>query len=70
VAAHYLTGKTGTAAITVKPAGGNNVTITWPAGTTLQSSATVNGTYTDVTGSPVSPLTIPANGTKFYRWRL
>jgi len=70
IAAHYLIGTAGTTALTVTPAGGNQVTITWPKGTVLQKAATVNGTYTDVTGSPVSPLTIPATGTVFYRWRL
>jgi len=69
VASHYLTGKAGTAALTVNAAGGNKVTITWPAGTTLQQAAAPQGTYTDVTGSPVSPLTIPASQTTFYRWR-
>jgi hypothetical protein len=70
VASHYLAGKAGTTAITIVPAAGGNVTINWPAGTTLTESGTVNGTYTFVPGSPVSPLTLPANGTKFYRWSL
>jgi hypothetical protein len=70
VATHYLVGKDGTAALTIVNAGGGNVTITWPAGTTLQQSGTVNGTYTAVPGSPVSPLTTAASGTKFYRWSL
>lgn len=71
VANHYVIGKGGTTALTIASAGGNNVTITWPAGTTLQSSTTgVTGSFTDVSGSPVSPLTIPASGTVFYRWRL
>ena len=69
IASHYLTGKAGTTALTISR-NGNNVTITWPAGTKLQSADNVTGTYADVTGSPVSPLTIPATGTKFYRWRL
>ena len=70
VGAHYMAGKVGTAPITITRAAGNNVTITWPAGTTLQESTAVTGAYTDVPGSPVSPLTVPAIGTKFYRWRL
>lgn len=70
VANHYVVGKAGTAALTITHATGNNVTITWPAGTTLQQSSLVTGTYTNTPGSPVSPLTIPASGTKFYRWSL
>jgi hypothetical protein len=70
IASHYVAGKAGTAALTIIPTGGGNVTITWPAGTTLQQSSLVTGTYTNTPGSPVSPLTIPATGTKFYRWTL
>ena len=70
VSTHYLVAKSGTVVFTILPSGNHSVTITWPAGTTLQQSATVNGTYTDVPGSPVSPLTIAASGTKFYRWKL
>lgn len=70
IANHYVTGKAGTAALTITPAAGNNVTVTWPAGTTLQQSSLVTGTYTNTPGNPVSPLTIPASGTKFYRWSL
>jgi hypothetical protein len=70
VASHYLAGKAGTSALTIVPAVGGNVTISWPAGTTLVRSSTVNGTYTAVPGSPVSPLTIPATATTFYRWSL
>ena len=69
IATHYLMGKAGTTAITIAKSG-TSVTITWPAGTTLQEAASVTGTFTDVAGSPGSPLTIPAAGTKFYRWRL
>lgn len=70
IASHYLVGKVGTAALTITRASGGNVTITWPAGTTLQQSSLVTGTYTNTPGNPVSPLTIPASGTKFYRWSL
>jgi len=70
VATHYVIGKAGTTALTITPAGAGSVTITWPAGTTLQQSSLVTGTYTNTPGSPVSPLTIPASGTKFYRWTL
>ena len=70
VARHYVSGKAGTTALTILPAAAGNVTITWPAGTTLVESSTVNGTYSPVSGSPVSPLTISASGTKFYGWRL
>ncbi len=71
IANHYLAGKAGTTALTIVPAAGGNVTISWPAGTTLRSSSTVNGTYNPVPGSPVSPLTIPATTTTtFYKWSL
>ena len=72
VAAHYVTGKAGTTALTIVNAGGGNVIVTWPAGTTLQECSTVNGTYTDVNlpGQPPNPWTHAATGTKFYRWRL
>ncbi len=69
IATHYLMGKAGTTALTILKSGAN-VTIAWPSGTTLQQSTTLTGTYEDVPGSPSSPLTIPASGTKFYRWRL
>jgi len=71
VANHYSAATTATTApITIVRSGSSEVTITWPAGTSLQESAAVNGTYTPVPGSPVSPLTIPATGTKFYRWSI
>jgi hypothetical protein len=70
VAAHYVAGTSGTAAITIARAAGGKVTITWPAGTTLQQSSTINGPYSAVAGSPVSPLTTSATATKFYRWSL
>jgi hypothetical protein len=70
VSAHYLAAQGGATGFSIKPAAGNSVTITWPAGTTLQQSTTVNGTYTNVPGSPVSPLTIPTSGTLFYRWKM
>jgi hypothetical protein len=70
VAAHYVAGTAGTTAIAVANAGNGNVRITWPAGTTLQQSSTVNGTYTAVSGTPTSPLTIRATQTTFYRWSL
>jgi hypothetical protein len=48
---------------------GNNLRLTWPAGT-LQSANSVNGPWTDLT--PVSPLTVnpTAAASKFYRVRL
>jgi hypothetical protein len=70
IASHYLVGKAGTAALTITRATPGNVTISWPAGTTLQQSSLVTGTYTNTPGNPVSPLTVPASGTKFYRWSL
>lgn len=69
IATHYLMGKAGTTALTITKSG-NSVTITWPAGSTLQQATSVTGTFTDVAGLPTSPLTLPAAGTKFYRWRL
>jgi hypothetical protein len=69
VATHYVMGRAGTTVLTITRTGGN-VTITWPVGTTLQQSAVVTGPFTDVPGSPVSPLTLPAAGTRFYRWKL
>ena len=69
VATHYLIGKTGTAVLTITNSG-NNVAVAWPLGTTLQEAASLSATFTDVPGSPVSPLPITASGTKFYRFRL
>ncbi len=70
VATHYVVGKAGTTALTIAPASAGNVKISWPGGTTLQQSSLVSGTYTNTPGNPVSPLTVPASGTKFYRWTL
>jgi hypothetical protein len=70
ISAHYLAAKGAAPVFTIVQAPNNSVTITWPAGTTLQQSATVTGTYTNVPGSPVSPLTVPANGVLFYRWKM
>ena len=70
VANHYEAAKGGAATFSVQRATGNNVTITWPAGATLLQSTTVTGNYTNVPGSPVSPLTIPATGAMFYRWKM
>ena len=70
VATHYLAGKSASTALTIASAGGGNVTITWPSGSSLQQSTLVTGSYTNRPGNPVSPLTIPASGTKFYRWSL
>lgn len=69
VASHFVAGAAGTANLTIVPAGAGKVTITWPAGTTLQSSTTVAGGYAPVTGA-TSPLTLTAAGTTFYRWSL
>jgi hypothetical protein len=69
VTAHYQAAKGATTGLNVVQAGNGKVTITWPTGTTLQQSTSVNGAYTNVAGSPVSPLTIPATGTVFYRWK-
>ena len=48
---------------------GNNVTITWPAGTVLQEATSVMGPFNDVPGAPSTPITVPATGTRFYRFR-
>jgi hypothetical protein len=69
VAAHYLAGKAGSTVVTAAPAPNHSITITWPAGTILQQATSVTGPFTDVPGSPVSPLTVSATGTMFYRWR-
>ena len=69
IANHYVIGRAGTTALTITRAG-SFVTITWPAGTTLQQSTAVSGPYADVPSSPVSPLSVAPSGTKFYRWRL
>ncbi len=69
IGTHYVMGRAGTIAITISRSG-SNVIITWPAGTTLQQANLVSGPYADVPGSPTSPLTVPAVGTKYYRWRL
>jgi hypothetical protein len=70
ISAHYQAAKSATVPFTIVPAANHSVTITWPAGAILLQSATVTGTFTNVPGSPVSPLTIPANGTTFYRWKM
>jgi hypothetical protein len=69
VATHYLIGKVGTAVLTITNSGGN-LAVAWPLGTTLQEATSVTAAFTDVPGSPVSPLPITAGGTKFYRFRL
>jgi hypothetical protein len=69
VAAHYQAGKSAAVtAFTIKLSG-SNVTITWPAGATLQEAAAVTGPFADVAGNPASPLSVPATGTKFYRYK-
>ncbi len=69
VAAHYVSTTSGSANLTIVPAAGGKVQITWPAGTTLLSSTKAGGPYTAVTGA-TSPLLVTATGTKFYRWVL
>jgi len=69
VTTHYLIGKVGTAVITMTSSG-SNLAVAWPPGTILQESTSLGSAFTDVPGSPVSPLTITAGGTKFYRFRL
>ena len=69
VAAHYVSTTSGSANLTIVPAAGGKVQITWPAGTTLLSATKAGGPYTAVTGA-TSPLLVTATGTKFYRWGL
>lgn len=69
IASHYQAGISVGGPITITWSAGN-VTLGWPAGTTLQEATNVTGPYTNVPGSPTSPLTVPASGTKFYRWTL
>jgi len=69
IAAHYLIGKVGAAVLTITKSG-NNLSVAWPLGTTLQEASSLSSSFTDVPGSPVSPLPITASGTKFYRFRL
>jgi hypothetical protein len=69
VATHYLIGKVGTATITITKSAGD-LSVAWPSGTTLQEATSLSSTFSDVPGSPVSPLSVTAGGTKFYRFRL
>ena len=69
VATHYLIGKVGSAVLTITT-NGSNLAVSWPLGTTLQEAASLSVAFTDVPGSPVSPLPITPGGTKFYRFRL
>jgi hypothetical protein len=72
ISAHYQAAKNGStpSTLTIVSAGPDKVVITWPASTTLQQSSTVSGTFTNVPGSPVSPLTNSVSGTTFYRWKM
>jgi sugar lactone lactonase YvrE len=55
--------------LTITPAGGGNVTLTWSGGA-LQAADVVTGPYSNVL-SATSPWTFPATGTqKYYRLRL
>ncbi len=68
IAAHYSGGVGVVRSLSIAPVGGN-VSITW-SGATLQSADEAAGTYSDVAGSPQSPLTVtPAGARKFYRLR-
>ncbi len=69
VASHYLTGKSGTSALTISKSGSSAI-INWPAGSTLQASTLVTGTYTNMAVPPASSITNTTSGTKFYRWTL
>jgi hypothetical protein len=67
VAGHYRAG-TLAPRLTIVPAGGGNVTITWPYGTLLQSD-NVTGPWVAVPGNPTSPHTTSAGGSgKYYRF--
>lgn len=66
IAAHYASGVGALKSLSLARTG-VDVTITWSGGT-LQSADDVAGTYSDVTGSPQSPLKVtPAGARKFYR---
>jgi hypothetical protein len=66
IAAHYASAVGAVRSLSIARAGGN-VAITWSGGT-LQSADEATGTYSDVAGSPQSPLTVtPAAARKFYR---
>lgn len=70
IGAHFVSGKTGLSSITIVTAATGQVTITWPAGTTLVRSTSVQGPYAPVPGA-VSPLTLaPSGESAFYRWTL
>jgi hypothetical protein len=48
--------------------GDDTVTVSWDTAGTLQSADTVDGTYTDVAGSPTSPAILPStDAQKYYR---
>jgi hypothetical protein len=53
--------------ITIEPAAGGNLTLSWPAGAILQAAPEVTGTWSEVSGA-VSPHTIsPSLPREFYR---
>ena len=67
VSGHYKAG-TLTPRLTIVPAAGGNVTISWPYGTLFQADE-ATGPWTAVPGNPTSPLTTSAGATrKFYRF--
>jgi hypothetical protein len=57
--------------ISEAPDGAGNMVLTWAPGSVLQQASSVNGVYTDVAGSPVSPYSVPISktGNVFYRAR-
>jgi hypothetical protein len=68
VSSHFASGTTSVAGRLTITRSGNNITITWPAGT-LQQADSVTGPYTDM--AVTSPYTTPATGpAKFYRFHL
>jgi hypothetical protein len=48
---------------------GPNLVLTWSPGT-LQSSPTVNGTYSDVVGAASPYTVVPTGATRFYRVKI
>ena len=55
-------------ALSIIDNGNGTVTVSWDTAGTLQSADTVDGTYSDVAGSPVSPAILPsADAQKYYR---
>ena len=67
VAGHYKAGANAPL-LSITPASGGNVTITWPYGTLYQAD-NLSGPWTPVPGNPTTPFTTGSGATrKFYRF--